>query len=867
MRKAFYFCIFLLSFCLSAKADHITGGEIYYTYTVGANGNYNYSVTFKLFMRCYSNRQFNNPTIVSIFDRGTNQRIQNMEVPLASSEQISLDNPDPCISNPPTVCYVVGYYNFNVSLPATPNGYILSSQVNFRIAGINNLQTGYNNVGALYTAEIPGIGQVNSGPKNNSAKFVGNDLVVVCANNRFAYSFAAQDDDGDQLRYSFCDAYNSTGGGGGGNMAIPPSAPPYQPVPYGNGYGGSGPLGGNVQINPSTGLITGIAPESGIYVVTVCVEEVRNGMVIATQRKDLQINIAPCNVAAAMLEPEYMLCKDTKTISLVNMSSSPLVRTYYWEISNRSGTTLNVSSNPVLTYTFADTGTYNIKLVINRGDNCSDSTTSIARVYPGFVPGFNFTGICFTKPTFFTDATTTSYGKVNGWYWNFGTSDTSRAQNPVYTYTTLGTWNTQLIVTNSVGCRDTIVKPVNIVTAPPINLAFKDTLICLGDPVTLIASGSGIFSWTPNINMLNSGSPNPTVTPSVTTAYVANLNDNGCLNKDTVLVRVTDRVSLQVMNDTTICAGDTIRLHLQSDAFKYSWTPAIQLINPNVANPFAVTKNTTTYQVTANIGSCSATNRIVVTTVPYPFVNAGNDTIICFNTAVQLRGVSDGSVFRWAPAQSLNSAVILNPVATPVETTDYILSAFDTRGCPKRSTDTILVTVLPDIAPFAGNDTSIIVEQPLQLNATGGTTYLWTPSTGLSSPTIPNPVALYSEPYDAIRYKVLVSNEAGCIDSAFVTVKIFSTGPTVFVPSAFTPNADGKNDVLRPIAVGMKQIDFFSVYNRWGQRVFTTQVNGKGWDGTVNGVQQPTGVFVWMVKAVDYNGKQYLKKGTVTLIK
>jgi gliding motility-associated-like protein len=87
------------------------------------------------------------------------------------------------------------------------------------------------------------------------------------------------------------------------------------------------------------------------------------------------------------------------------------------------------------------------------------------------------------------------------------------------------------------------------------------------------------------------------------------------------------------------------------------------------------------------------------------------------------------------------------------------------------------------------------------------------------------------------------------------------------VPTGFTPDNDGKNDVLRPIAVGMQRIDNFSIYNRWGQLVFTTNVNGKGWDGKVNGQVQETGTFIWLVKAVDYKGASYLQKGFVTLIR
>jgi len=122
------------------------------------------------------------------------------------------------------------------------------------------------------------------------------------------------------------------------------------------------------------------------------------------------------------------------------------------------------------------------------------------------------------------------------------------------------------------------------------------------------------------------------------------------------------------------------------------------------------------------------------------------------------------------------------------------------------------------VKAFAGNDTSIIVGQPLQLHASGGTAYLWTPPTGLSSPSLANPVAIYNQPFDSIRYKVVVYNEANCPDSDFITVRVFnSPEPVIFVPSAFTPNGDGLNDFFHPVAVGIKQINSFIVYNRWGK--------------------------------------------------
>jgi gliding motility-associated-like protein len=385
----------------------------------------------------------------------------------------------------------------------------------------------------------------------------------------------------------------------------------------------------------------------------------------------------------------------------------------------------------------------------------------------------------------------------------------------------------------------------------------------------LQASGTGNFSWTPQATMINANSNSPSVSPTANTRYYVTLETDGCVNNDSVNVRVADRVNLQVMKDTIICSGDTIQLNVISDALTYTWTPAAQFINPSVQDPLAITQITTPYQVTARIGGCSIIGNITVSTVPYPIVDAGRDTTICYNTGAQLQASTNGSSWQWKAVPSLSNAALLNPVANPANTIEYIFSAYNaaTSGCPKPSTDTVLVTVLPRIIASAGEDTTVVIGQPLQLNATGGNSYSWSPPIALSSGSIANPVALFYEPSTGVRYQVTVFNSVGCFDTASLVIKIFATLPTVFVPNAFTPNSDGNNDVLRPIVAGMKQFDYFNVYNRWGQLVFSTSANGHGWDGTINGAPQASNAYVWIVKAVDFNGVPYFKKGTVTLIR
>ena len=869
MRKLSAILLIQLAVPIWAWASHITGGEMFYTYGGLNGGLHRYNVTLKLYQRCNSGRQFPNPTTISVFDKTNGIRVLDISATISTQETISITTPDPCITNPPNVCYEVAYYSFTINLPSTAAGYVLASQVNYRINGINNLQPGYNNIGAMYTAEIPGHANAGGAPVNSSAFFTGSDLVVVCANNDMRYSFAAFDPDGDQLRYTFCSAYASTGGSGGNPG--PPDPPPFPQVPYNTpSFNLNQPLGQAVQIHPSTGMITGIAPDVGIYVVTVCVQEIRAGRVIATQRKDIQINVADCDVAAASLEPEYLLCKNSLTINLSNQSSSPLIVSTYWEFLDESNAIIYRSNDPLVTYTFPVAGLYKVRLVINRNQTCSDSTEAIIRAFPGFTPGFNYAGICLSFPTRFTDETVSVYGVPDSWDWNFGEPSDflagSEDQHPAYTYPLMGTKQVRLIVTDTRGCRDTLYKTVTVLDKPPIQLAFRDTLICLNDALTLQAQGMGTYNWTPVVNMINPASANPTVRPLQTTRYYVTLTESNCVNTDSVLVRVVNEVSLQAMNDTTICQGDTIRLRIQSNGLQYQWTPAGQIINPQVQNPLVFTQNNTLYQVTARIGGCNATQSIRVNPIPYPVVQAGADQTICYNALTTLQGSTDAGNWTWQPASLLNNNQLLQPLADPDQTTDFILTATDNRGCPKPVSDTVRVQVEPAIRLLVTNDTSVVEGQPLQLQALGAAVYQWSPPDFLSSAVIPDPVAVFRSESTGFSYKIVGTNVAGCKDSTRITIKVFKTGPSVFVPTAFTPNNDGRNDQLFPVAVGMKKIDYFRIYNRWGQLVFSTQRNGDGWDGRINGQLQTTSTYVWTVSAVDYNGNRYFQKGLTTLI-
>ncbi|MBK5270135.1 MAG: PKD domain-containing protein, partial [Bacteroidia bacterium] len=552
MKRLLLFISISTFLSVSSYANHITGGEMYYTFLGVAGNSFSYHVTLKLYRDCNAppgSAQLDPSAVIAIYDKSNGANVWSSSVPQSQIIVLNLGAPNPCITNPPLVCYQVGYYEFDVTLPGSVSGYTIAYQRCCRIAGINNLSNS-TAVGVTYTADIPGTDQGATAPQNNSAHFVGPDTVIVCTGNAFSYSFAAEDADGDQLVYSFCDAY--LGGSTTNAVPNPPPPPPYSTVPYAPPFNGASPLGNAVTLNTKTGLMSGIAPAVGIYVVTVCVTEIRNGIPIATQRKDLQIKVGDCNIARALLDPQYITC-DGFTMSFFNLSNSPLINSFYWDF-GVTNVTNDTSTLATPSFTYPDTGIYTLKLVTNRNQQCSDSTTAIVKVFPGFFPAFNVDGACFTNPFQFTDATSTAYGIVDTWNWNFGDlsaiNDTSHLKNPAWTYLAAGPKDVTFIVTNSKGCIDTVQQTINVIDKPVITLGFRDTLICVPDNVQLNASGNGLFSWTPSTSIINSNTATPTVNPTSTTSYFVSLDDNGCINRDTVKVRVVGSVSLTARADT-----------------------------------------------------------------------------------------------------------------------------------------------------------------------------------------------------------------------------------------------------------------------------------------------------------------------------
>jgi len=874
MKKGLLILLLMICGIPAVFAKHIIGGEIIYSY-VGPGQAPNskiYTITVRLFrdgQNCSAATSCAElPASIPIGIFNSDNNVLNR--PIFNVNQTSFVSGLPitlkpaCLTNEPVFQYEAADYVFNVELPDNAAGYTITYQTCCRVTGIAN---GGSDQGANYTTQIPGNNILINGLTDNSARY-RTGISVICYNKAFKLDFSAEDPDPqDSLVYYFCDALNAVGAQNTGFTQFVP--PPYVSISYYAPYNGNTPLGPLATIDPKTGIISGTAPGTGKYVVSVCVDSYRDGRFLNTHRKDFIVTVAPCDFAGSELNPTYTNCKDS-TFTFQNLNNSPLNISFLWDFGDG-----NTSTQASPTHTYADTGLYTIKLVVNKGSECADSVTAPLRVYPRFAPDFRQNSpMCKNVPVQFTDLTFATYGPVDKWKWDFGIpttlADTSRLKNPSFAYPLAGEYKVLLTSGSIKGCSDTVSKIVTIVDKPPFSVT-NDTLICSIDTLRLnaIANSPGTVTWSPNYMISNIHSFTPLVSPDVTTTYYVTYNDNfGCSTTDSVKIRVVDFVTLSAIPDTTICRTDKLTLQVSSDALQYTWTPAATLSSATVQSPVATpTAASTTYRVTGRIGKCFKTEDIVVRTVPYPKANAGKDTTICFGFNAQLHATG-GSIYTWSPTFFLNASNIANPISqAPTANIQYIVTVRDTLGCPKPVNDTMLVNVVRIIADAGPRDTAVVTGQPLQLfasvNIPNGI-YTWSPGTWLSSTTSPNPVSL---PEGDIQYTLAIRNSIGCIGRDTINVKLYLVKPDIYVPSAFTPNGDATNPNFKPIALGIRSLESFRVYNRWGQLVFATTQIGTGWDGTFGGRGQEAATYVWYAEATDYLGKKIKKKGSVVLIR
>lgn len=601
--------------------------------------------------------------------------------------------------------------------------------------------------------------------------------------------------------------------------------------------------------------------------------------------------------------------------------------TYYWTGPNLFTSTLQ---NPnIMGISPADTGLY--KVVVTTPFGCTDSGTVDVQLRPMPVPPtiIGPSPYCFGDP--FVPFTTS--GVVPGanvlWY-TTTVGGVGSTTSPVINTSVAGTTKVYASQKEGLYC-ESLRDSLTIVVKPEIKPSFtwNTVLGCTSDIVTFnnTSVGADWYSWS-----YGDGLFSPDTTTLLTTQITYKLHKVhtakltaytvGCEKSATGYVNTTHSVKAAfwpkldtfcaggwtTMDDSTTSMIDTSVIIRPSGAIDNLFGTSATVDTSNVAtDPAGATYLAANYAWDFGDGTVDVTNtrippahrydsggayivKLTVTdsigcvdTIAHELyairlkINTFHDTLLCISQPLLmynevkmnplLGDLRPSFVYSWTPASFLDDTTKQNPFYWEIEaTTTYTFTATEPKyGCFTYDTVRVqsvrgikIANVTPDI--------TIPYGRSVQMNSDSMVYYFWKNNDGtLDDPNVNNPIAT---PLATTVYAVYGYDKNGCLDSAYVKVTVDSS-MIEDIPSGFSPNGDGLNDIFRPVGLKYQSLVDFRVYNRLGQQVYYTSTYGNGWDGKFNGVPQDLGTYsyVIIVGRPGGDGRNVVYKGTVTLVR
>lgn len=781
-------CLLLLFTWLltPAFATHIVGGELNYR----CLGNDLYEIRLTVYRDCYNGVPFfDNPAAIGVFDIN-NVLINTAYTLVRNNDTLDPNLSDPCLVTPPNICYHTTTYLDTISLPFRAGGYQLVYQRCCRNNTINNL-INPGATGATYYTYITEAALLSC---NSNPVFRNWPPPLICNNQPIRFDHSAYDLDGDSLVYELCTPFE--GATTSNPMPQPPNNPPYGNVVFVPPYSLANVMGGvPLTIHPSNGLLTGTPNTVGQFVVGVCVKEYRNGQLISITRRDFQYNVGICQLRnnASFFTPS-ITCDSTLSMNFLNFSQAQ-VPTFSWDF-GVAGISTDTSSLPFPTYTYPDTGYYQVRLIVAPGTLCSDTMVGVVNIRFKTISGSfdTYNGPCSDSVTMaFTDQSSDSEYPITNWFWDFGNGQTSTLQNPSHTFRQSGNYPISLYVTSSIGCTDTIVDTLNLRLATFVE---NDTVyVCQSaangpNSVQLNVGGNpGLtYQWSPSIGLSNPNVASPIASPTATTTYSVTVSafnpPDTCTVVKNVTVVVIPSIPPPFPADSSFCGGGFLlipQVTLPGVANWYSLTSnGPVFIGSNNALPVNITSDTSFVMVFLSPTGCGITDtlRILSDNTPvdaqfdFDFVGCTDSIVIRFNNQSVVYPGFPIINYSWSFGNGGFSNQ-QNPTAIYNQNGNYRirLAVENVAHC----IDSLVKTINLQIPEVLGSDTFLICRQnglasPVQLNPGGNPNlrYRWSPALGLNNANIASPLA---NPTNTTLYRVTVTTVSG-VDSCSIFEEI-----------------------------------------------------------------------------------------------
>jgi len=872
-------------------AAHIVGGELYYDYL----SNNQYLVTLVVYRDCQSTTQFDQSAALGVFRTANGSFYDNYDMSLdnavVSEMPPVLENP--CNLLPEQICIEQAIYTITISLPAIAGGYTLAYQRCCRPNGIDNLL--FDQQGSTLTTTIPGTALL-PGQSNSSARFTDLPPLSVCLGSAFYFDHGATDPDGDQLVYSFCNPLN--GATADAPMPNPPSGPPYSSITWANGFSSTNPISSSPQfsIDPQTGYITGTPTQLGVYVISVCVSEFRNGVLINTISRDFQYQVNFCESSQAdfpsLENSTYETCSGLEVV-FENTSTASSNTFYHWDF-GILGTNADTSNLAEPVFSFPGPGTYFITLTTNPGWPCEDQVMHEYIVYPTVEPTISVVDYdCVGTQDSYDFMVSGSFSSSADVSWSFGagaiplTSSDATPANIVLPQS-VAVWNISVQVEEN-GCvgidTETIINPPE----PSVSIN-PQSIFCSGLTYNFsaLSSNSTALEWDfggqgfSDINDLLNPVFNYSAAGQYDVLLVASA-PNTC--SDTAFASFTIAETPQPyfqVGDPQCLSTNTFNFEAEgANTFNptYSWSfgPNANIATSSEGQPQDISFNTVGIHyvlltLTENGCTSSYEDSVTVAQNILPDFSIQNATG-CPGLIAQFVANSQSEVpvnYVWDFGNgSLSTQASTSHTYDLPGNYSITITAFTNVGCY----DSLTVTFPDAVIIYPNPDPSFTIEpQIMEITDT---------ETQITSFTDEGTCSFYMSDggqSDSCNFKYYwteagthtishtVTSPQGC--SATATSEVMVQGYTFYAPTSFTPNNDGLNDYWQPITTGISSFEL-RIYNRWGELVYFGNDIDKPWLGQIGdgSYYAPNGIYYYRVILKDLLSQKHEFQGSFTIIR
>lgn len=866
LRYALLF-LFLLLFNKLSIATHIVGGELNYRFINDST----YQLNLKVYRDCFLGVPlFDNPAFINVFD-GNNQYIGRVNIPRPAWDTLPVIINDSCLVAPPNVCVEGINYSITVRLPVNQTGYQLAYQRCCRNSTILNAWDDAVNMpdssGATYNCFIPPVSQF----RNSNPVFTNFPPVAICANRLLDFDHSATDADGDSLVYKLCTPFDGLTAGAP-IISLLLEYPPYDTIQWRPPYSLSDMLGGSqpLSIDAKTGQLTAIPGTVGQFVVGICVEEYRKGQLLSTTRRDFQFNVADCATRVRSLFNSVDTSCNNKTIPFSNQSFG--AGSYLWDFGDG-----NVSNAANPTHTYTEYGVYDVLLIANPGAVCAD--TFVKRIYitqDNLIVSANDITACASEN--FVIQLNAQNGTIASVKWLIDGKEVTRPGSAI-TIQLSQSQQISYIAFSSQGCSYPGVVNVNILPLPQSNATATPVKILPGQTVLLSTPffQGYQYQWSPGSLINPSNQAQTTSNPIISQWFFVKVTDSvsGCQVLDSVFVEVIPcEDTLDVSIQTSVsekCGIQNVLFTANSplEDVDYKWFKGSTLLSENdsLELVFNAPETIELVLIISKEGLCSDTITYNYTAVFVGTSYSVEDYSLCSDSLLLIDlNIQTNQTYEvfWSHlgGQAFSTDNILFQANV-----DTILSfrIVLSDGCIIEDQLSIQIS---DIEISATADRDVV--QPgtvVQLEAFPDNDYVfsWQPASILNNPLVADPLATVQS---TTLFTVTATDSSGCFDtsSVLVVVEDICDESTLFIPSAFSPNGDGKNDTWRVRGVSIEALNVM-VFNRWGEKVFeTTDLNGF-WDGSFDGKLAEGNVFGYYAEVWCVGGLRIERKGNVTLLK